>query len=423
MDESIAHFPTWSQIIKKPLTPIAPTQLDEDDGQNNVDEDDGQNNVHWKKLLTQEWIEKYPISNPAVADNATDERDNQAVADIPIVQEHSFDDNSTGISFYNHISAYDDAELEDHTEDHKTIKMSQMVRNIIGRLYTPDDVVLATEPTQTTRDTSIIDLPHRMSSKPTIPAEVDPNSVPLESCEIPMPYKAVQNDNNATDFNHDQKKNDQVVSVDPAPNDEAELEFDDEGRVFDDHGCVFFNADEIEYVWYVYVENNGLEYLKSETFQAATADVRKRTEREFKAMYKLINRKFDGDASDSNELITYTARGTAKRRCSNSSVGIIKRPSIDRSIGGPSIDRSIGGSICSNGINSLASSEHQSEKQASLCESSVADCCSTDDNEKCSNVGCKMMPYNDLMEFMAEFAMKMKDCEHHHTNALGLMEE
>lgn len=94
----------------------------------------------------------------------------------------------------------------------------------------------------------------------------------------------------------------------------SELQYDGDGMVFDRHGCVFVSNDEIEDALYVYIENNGLEYLKSERFKAADSERRRRTKREFRAIHKLISQRFEDDTFPSNGSMTGAMGGTAKRR-------------------------------------------------------------------------------------------------------------
>lgn len=161
--------------------------------------------------------------------------------------------------------------------------------------------------------------------------------IPLISPSLPLCILPNPDDmNKIADYDSDHGENSKDVPIDRKVND-SDMETDDDGMVCDEHGCVFINDDEFQNAWYVYIENDGLAYLQNETFKAANVTLRKRVEREFRTIYKIINRRFasprqnfEDDVQSSNESILHTARGTAKRKSSSkSSIDVTKRRTVE----------------------------------------------------------------------------------------------
>ncbi|KAG4066126.1 hypothetical protein HA402_010328 [Bradysia odoriphaga] len=188
----------------------------------------------------------------------------------------------------------------------------------------------------------------------------------------------------------------------------TEIAYDDEGMVFDRRGCVFVNSDEIEDALYVYVENNGLEYLKSEAFKATDAVRRQRTEREFRAIHKMIDNKFEDDAYSPNESITVPLRGPAKRKLWNSL--------HDEST-----------SMCSSQSDTF---EQPTKRRKSAEESfgnepnaSVTNDMADVDNRKLQGVSCALTQLNVLICYLKDFIETRETCEIHRMKLLQLITE
>ncbi len=139
--------------------------------------------------------------------------------------------------------------------------------------------------------------------------------------------------------------NSQHSPIGPEPND-AELQIDTEGMVFDAEGCVFVNDDEVQDAFYVYIENNGLEFLNSESFKAVNPVRRKRFEREFRAIAKMIS-KVEDESASSNKSIMRTPRGTSKRKSWNGSTNKYQTMELCEKESGHLIQRNV--SIASEG--------------------------------------------------------------------------
>ncbi|XP_037039077.1 uncharacterized protein LOC119076433 [Bradysia coprophila] len=212
-------------------------------------------------------------------------------------------------------------------------------------------------------------------------------------------------------------RRDEPVNLQPnpylIPNEaDTELVFDDEGMVSDRRGCVFVNSDEIEEALYVYMENNGLEYLKSEAFKAADAVRRQRTEREFRAIHKMIDNKFEEDAYSPNGSLTDPLRGTAKRKlwnslndestsmCSSQS-DAFEQPTKRRK----SSEESFGNEP-NAGVTKVATDE----------EPNV-------DNQKLQGVSCALTQLNGLIGHLKDFFETRETCEFHRVKLLHLITE
>ncbi|XP_037042676.1 uncharacterized protein LOC119079013 isoform X2 [Bradysia coprophila] len=68
------------------------------------------------------------------------------------------------------------------------------------------------------------------------------------------------------------------------------IRVDEEGKVYDDNGCVFANNAEFQRAAKFYIANDGLDFLKKETVTALPASKRQKYERRLKTIQRMIDR-------------------------------------------------------------------------------------------------------------------------------------
>lgn len=214
---------------------------------------------------------------------------------------------------------------------------------------------------------------------------------------------------------------------------EDELTFDDEGMVLDKRGCVFDNNDELEDAWYVYIENDGMAYLKSEAFKSSRAEQRQRTEREFRAIHNMINRKFENDTYTPNKPITGTGRcRTAKRKLWNSLDDGSTCSSEEDIYQEPKEKKSKSSLVCYVPSKGDIYQQPKEKKSKSSLMGDAANTNFTDavpaaeqevDNGKLQGVSCAMTQFNDALGYLKDFFETRKTCELHRVKLLHLITE
>lgn len=248
-------------------------------------------------------------------------------------------------------------------------------------------------------------------------------------------YEAVDDVNEITDYNIEDEQDENPKK--------AEHKINEEGMVCDELGCVFINEDEFQTAYYVYIENNGLAYLESEAFKAANATRRKRSEREFRVISKIINRRFasprqnfEDDAQSSNESV-HTARGTAKRKSSWTSSSNGNSPAqpfkkLQKRVSNESSDSE----MLSNESH-VQTPQNNTTRINSINEANadVSNYSSDDEpqnlkyvselqkNNESKNAGCEVIPSSPLVIYLKDFIVEREVCDLHNVLLVQLINE